>query len=302
MAESLQTTRPFVVLIANDQEWSARSIESILSPQGYTVIRAYTGQQALERASTARPDLIILDAQLPDLHGLEVCKQLRADPRFGRLTPIVITTAGPSGRAQRVAAYEAGAWEFYGQPLDGEALLARLRTYLDAKLEADALRQAAMVDASVGLYTVRGLARRMGEIGSEMSRAGRPLACIAMRLPADVPGENPPSLGKLLLEHGRASDAIGHLGMEEYIVVAPDTARDGALQLVDRLERALRSAGFQNLKIAAGYSAIADFRAAMVEPATVLDQATAALRYLLGNPGSSTRLAFEDIPSGVLST
>jgi two-component system, cell cycle response regulator len=84
-----------LVLIANDQEWSARSLESILGPSGYSVVRAYTGQQALERARTAQPDLIILDAQMPDVHGFEVCRLLRSDPRFSATTPIVITTSGP---------------------------------------------------------------------------------------------------------------------------------------------------------------------------------------------------------------
>ena len=74
-----------LVLIANDQEWSARSLESILGPHGYSVVRAYTGQQALERARTSLPDLIILDAQMPDMHGFDVCRSLRSDPRFARL-------------------------------------------------------------------------------------------------------------------------------------------------------------------------------------------------------------------------
>ena len=108
-----------LVLIANDQEWSASSLESILGPNGYAVIRAYTGQQALERARTSQPDIIILDAQMPDIHGFEVCRALRSDPRFSTTTPIVITTSGPSGRTQRLEAYRAGAWEFLCQPLDG---------------------------------------------------------------------------------------------------------------------------------------------------------------------------------------
>jgi PleD family two-component response regulator len=309
MVEQSQGPRPFVALIANDQEWSARSLDSILSPQGYTVIRAYTGLQALERARTARPDLVILDAQLPDIHGLEVCKQLRADPRFGSLTPIVITTAGPSGRTQRLAAYEAGAWEFYGQPLDGEALLARFNTFLAAKLEADALREAAMLDSSSGLYTVRGLAHRVREIGSEAYRHGRPLACIALAFtpPAsDETGGNhhppaPTRLGDLLREHGRSSDAIAHLGGEEYLVVAPGTEGEGALKMVGRLEEALRSEGATAMRLVAGYSAVTDLRAASLEPAAMMDRATAALRYNLGHPGVSPVLAFEDLPTQPLA-
>ena len=67
MANREKAPVPPLVLIANDQEWSARSLESILGPNGYSVIRAYTGQQALDRARTAHPDLIILDAQMPDM-------------------------------------------------------------------------------------------------------------------------------------------------------------------------------------------------------------------------------------------
>jgi PleD family two-component response regulator len=301
MPELSKGNRPFVVLIANDQEWSARSIDSILSPQGYTVIRAYTGLQTLERARTARPDLVILDAQLPDIHGMEVCRQLRADPAFGALTPIVITTAGPSGRAQRLAAYAAGAWELYGQPLDGEALLARFATFLAAKQEVDLLREAAMFDGQSGLYSVRGLAYRVREIGSEAYRHGRPLACIALAFTGQSGAAEPEpvgvKLGELLREHGRSSDAIGHLGGEEYLVVAPGTEREGVEKLLSRLENALRSEGLPVDRLAAGYSAVPDLRVASLEPATLMDRATTALRYRLAHPAANRAVAFEELPA-----
>jgi len=61
--------RPPFVLIINDQEWSTRSLESILAPHGYAVLRAYTGSKGFERAVTARPDVIVTGAVLPDLNG-----------------------------------------------------------------------------------------------------------------------------------------------------------------------------------------------------------------------------------------
>lgn len=126
-----------VILIANDQEWTARSLESVLAPHGYVILRAFTGQQALDRAREGQPALILLDAQLPDIHGFEVCRTLRSDPRVGPGVPVIITTAGPAGRQQRLEATRAGAWEFFGQPLDGELVLAKIETFLRA---ADALR------------------------------------------------------------------------------------------------------------------------------------------------------------------
>ena len=126
-----------MILIANDQEWTARSLESVLAPHGYVILRAFTGQQALDRARSGQPALILLDAQLPDIHGFEVCRTLRSDPSVGPGVPVIITTAGPSGRQQRLEATRAGAWEFFGQPLDGELVLAKIETFLRA---ADALR------------------------------------------------------------------------------------------------------------------------------------------------------------------
>ncbi|MGH7593037.1 MAG: response regulator, partial [Gemmatimonadales bacterium] len=105
---------PRLILIANDQEWTSRAVESILAANGYQVVRASTALQAMDLLETHQPDLLILDLQLPDYSGTELCRRLRADPRFGQFLPVIITTAGPSGREQRLAAYQAGAWEFYG--------------------------------------------------------------------------------------------------------------------------------------------------------------------------------------------
>ncbi|MEZ4588520.1 MAG: response regulator [Gemmatimonadales bacterium] len=68
------TGRGFSVLVANDHEWTARSLETILSAQGHTVIRAFTATQALERAIQAKPDAVILDVQLPDGDGMSLCR------------------------------------------------------------------------------------------------------------------------------------------------------------------------------------------------------------------------------------
>src|SRR5690348_10011699 len=58
--------RPPLVLIASDQEWSSRALESTLGPQGYAVLRAYNGRQALEHVERGHPDLVIVSEQLPD--------------------------------------------------------------------------------------------------------------------------------------------------------------------------------------------------------------------------------------------
>jgi len=301
-----------LVLIANDQEWSARSLESILGPSGYSVVRAYTGQQALERARTAQPDLIILDAQMPDMHGFEVCRALREDPRFSATTPIVITTSGPSGRSQRLEAYRAGAWEFLGQPLDGEALLLKLGTFLLCKQEVDSLREESLLDAPTGLYNMRGLARRAREIGAEALRRRDALACVVFSPESGSDGDGDSSdeesqrmadqVGLLFKRAGRASDAIGRLGQSEFAVIAPATGPDGALRMVRRLGAVVETTqipvrgGERAVRIRAGYCAVPDFAESPVDAVELLLRATTALRDLRREGDTDRVRAFEQVP------
>ena len=309
MAHREKAPVPPLVLIANDQEWSARSLESILAPNGYSVIRAYTGQQALDRARTAHPDLIILDAQMPDMHGFDVCRTLRNDPRFSATTPIVITTSGPSGRTQRLEAYRAGAWEFLGQPLDGEALLLKLRTFIQSKVEVDQLREESLLDQSTGFYNMRGLARRAREIGSEAFRRHEALACVVFSPETDTddlaePGEDESQrlaerVGQVFRQAGRSSDAIGRLGASEFAVIAPATGAEGAVRLVERIGGTIEASpipvrgGDRRVTIRAGYCAVPDFADSPIDAVEILLRATTALRDLR-KQGSGDRVrAFE---------
>ena len=95
-------SHPPLVVIANSQEWHTRSLESILGPHGYAVLRAYTGRQAIERVLSAQPDVIVIDTDLPDIDGLEVCRTLRADTRISNSTPILVTSPGHPSRQKRL--------------------------------------------------------------------------------------------------------------------------------------------------------------------------------------------------------
>jgi len=294
-----------LVLIANDQEWSARSLESALEPNGFAVIRAFTGAQALERARGELPDVVILDAQMPDMHGFDVCRALRSERDLGPTTPIVITTAGPSGRAQRLEAFQAGAWEFFGQPIDGEALLLKLRTFVEAKLASDRLRGERLVDPDTGLYNRAGLSRRAREIGSGASRRHDPLACVV--LGSELSSANGESeavmglVGQALREAGRSSDALGRLDDREFAVIAPATGAQGAVRLVNRLAGVIEAlpagaAGGASLKVRAGYCAVPDFATSTLDAVQLLDCASSALHDLLQSPDGERVRAVDSFP------
>lgn len=312
MPDRAVPSRPPLVLIANDQEWSSRSLESILGPSGYAVLRAYTGPNALERARTARPDVIILDANLPEMDGFGVCRALRNDPLISPSTPIIITTPGPTTRQQRLTALRAGANEFLGQPLDAEEFPLRLDVYVRAKFDADRAREEGLVDLPTGLYNVRGLARRARELGSQAFRHRAALGCVVFAAdlnPADAAdaqateeamGAAVQQLATVLRSAGRVSDAIGRLGPSEFAVIAPETDAAGAVQLAQRLSRAVEeSAGGSNgggakrLKLRAGYHAVPNLHEASLDPVDLLVHATTALRMTKADPAGQWLRPFE---------
>ena len=238
------------ILIANDQEWAARAVETILVAEGYEVHRVYTGRQALQRAFEILPDLIILDTQMPDLSGPEVCRQLRADPRIGRATPILLSTAGPAGRQQRIEAHQAGAWEFYGQPLDPELLLLKIGIYLDVRAVADQLSEETLLDQLTGLYSAKGLVRRTEELLADARRSQRDVSIVTISLDdanrvaiLEEAGTLARRAGEVVRGAVRAADIVGRVGTLRFAVVSSGSPRDGAQRLADRLIVALRGVG-----------------------------------------------------------
>lgn len=303
--------RPPLVLIANAQEWSARSLETILGPAGFAVLRAYTDRNALDRARSARPDVIILDQHLPDRGGIEVCRELRDDPQITPSTPIILSTAGPTTRQQRLEAMRAGAADFIGQPLDGEEFTLRLQSYVRAKFDADRARDESMVDPETGLYNMRGLAKRARELGAQAFRQKAALGCVVfspdMSDGAAIPAETAilhamQILAKALKSTGRVSDAIGRLGPTEFAVVAPETDAAGLLKLANRLSQSLahegNGSGHSPIRLRAGYDAVPDVHATPLDPVDLLVHATSALRSSRSERSTDWIQRFERAPRG----
>ena len=224
----------------------------------------------------------------------------------------MITTSGPSGRTQRLEAYRAGAWEFLGQPLDGEALLLKLGTFLQCKREVDALREESLLDPGTGLYNMRGLSHRAQEIGADAFRRRDPLACVVFSPEPEGsgPGESSDEevqriaeqVGQLIKRSGRSSVAIGRLGHAEFAVFAPATSNDGALRLIQRLGGSIEAnpipvrGGERSLRVRAGYCAVPDFAESPVDAVELLLRATTALRDLKREGEVEQVRAFDQTP------
>jgi two-component system, cell cycle response regulator DivK len=109
-----------LILIADDRPSSRELLRTVLERSGYEVIEAEDGEMAVERARSGRPDLILLDLQMPKLDGYAALALLRGDPEFAR-TPVLALTASAM-RGDREKILEAGFTDYLSKPAGTEAL------------------------------------------------------------------------------------------------------------------------------------------------------------------------------------
>src|SRR6266487_1184460 len=160
-----------VVLLASRDEVFARSLETVLTPAGYAVLRAYTARSARDQARRTQPDAVVLATDLEDPTGLELCRQLRADRAVSASTPILLTEPGTATRQSRLEALRAGADQLWSQPMDTEEFALRLAVGVRAKRDADAARAGALVDPRSAFWNEPGLLRGAAEVLAQMARA-----------------------------------------------------------------------------------------------------------------------------------
>ncbi|MFW5951862.1 MAG: response regulator [Gemmatimonadota bacterium] len=271
-----------LVLIVSQHEWASRSLDSVIAPRGYAVLRAYNGEQALARAHLNDPDAVFVDMELPDMSGAELTRKLLEHEAVSRAAPVLIIAAGHVSREQKLEALEAGGWEILSLPVDAEELLLRIEHYIRGKLESDRLKEDALIDTLTGLYSWHGISRRISELAAAAERYGRPLSCVVVTV-GQAEGETeadplPAALTQLaeqLRSTVRTSDVLARIGPREFAVVAPDTPPDGAKILATRLREMSKRPGSPG-PIQAGVCAVDNLQEAGVAPLDLLLRATRA--------------------------
>lgn len=307
------TARPPIVVVGVEQEWGARSLETVLGPRGFAVVRAYSGRQTLDLAEVATPDAVIVDSRLPDLDGIDVCRALREESRIGAHVPVIITASGPVPRDFLHDAYAAGAWSVWEQPIDGELLLLRLQNWIAAKRVADATERGSLIDRESGLYTYRGMRRRIDEVMADATRRGTPVSCIAIgpmvlglhttAVEAPAPAHLFADVGRLLASHARGSDVVGRVGVSEFAILAPMTEAPGALELVERLHDKVSvmaplvvDGRHSRLGLRIGLASIGSEGLKLHNGSELLVRASTALRYAQSSRTSRVR-TFDEVPA-----
>lgn len=126
------------VLVVDDILPNVKLLEATLKSEYYDVDTALNGMEALQKIEEREPDLVLLDVNMPEMNGFEVCQRIKADPKTAHI-PVVMVTA-LTDATDRVMGLESGADDFLSKPVNNTALMARVRSLVRLKMTIDEWR------------------------------------------------------------------------------------------------------------------------------------------------------------------
>jgi PleD family two-component response regulator len=287
---------PVVLIAVSKEQWLA----SALGSDRFAVIQVPSGALALEVARDVRPDVIILEATLPDMSGIDACRSLHAELHIGHYVPILVVTNDPPTPEQRVTALRAGVWDFLGYPRDSEELSLTLQIYVQAKRNIDVALADDLTDPMTVVHGRAVLARRARELGALMARRHGALACIVFAVETEP---MTPQVLNAVVRAARVSDVVGMFGPTEFAVLAPATDHVGAVRLAHRVADALRDATTNGSPLVpgttlrVGYDAVANLKYSPSDPVDLLIRANTAVRTGTPEPDAPWVRRFESVPT-----
>jgi two-component system alkaline phosphatase synthesis response regulator PhoP len=119
------------ILVVDDEIYIVHILEFSLTMEGYSILTASDGEEALQMIDSERPDLVVLDIMMPKLDGYEVCRRLRQDEQFADLPVILLSAKGRP--VDREAGLQAGANDYITKPFSPRKLLEKISELLEAK-------------------------------------------------------------------------------------------------------------------------------------------------------------------------
>lgn len=264
------------LLIVDDDRANIAIVQNALASHGYRFLTASDGAQALSVVREHRPDLIVMDVEMPGLSGVEVCRIIKAnqgESGFGFI-PVILMTARKA--AGKIEGLELGADDYLVKPFDLLELSARVKSMLRLKLLQDALveknrqledanRERAQrreellalsrTDALTGLFNRRHFEERFGAEFSRSERYRAPLSCVMIdidhfkRLNDTYGHPFGDQVIRRVAQEAQASlrdvDVLARYGGEELVALLPETGPQEALQVAERVRAGIASLRLQ---------------------------------------------------------
>ncbi len=249
---------PGRILLVEDNIADARLVCAALSPP-HEIIQESNPVEAIMKAAEVSLDLIIVSLNLEAFDGLRLCSQLKSLERTRQIPILIIISPGEDGRLVR--GLDLGVNDYIMRPIDENELFARARTQFRRKRYTDKLRQAlqdtierAVRDGLTGLHNRRYMETHMKTLFESAMNRGKDLSFLMMDIDLfkavnDTHGHDVGD--KVLIEFAqraskgiRSNDLLCRYGGEEFALIMPDTGKDVAFQIADRMRSAMADAPF----------------------------------------------------------
>jgi len=278
------------VLIVDDEPMSRMLLESILESV-FTCATVESGEEAISYCEANLPDLVLLDMNMPDIDGLDVCTALKASPETNHI-PVIFVTSTMDIESEN-ACWEVGASDFVMKPVNASTLTHRIKTHLQNKLRTEFLEMMTFHDQLTGLYNRMYLTKEIPLLIKQVARDKGTVGAIMIdidyfKLFNDTYGHLE---GDICLQKvaqiisdtvKRPKDAVIRFGGEEFLVVLPYIDHQGTKLVAHQLVEAVANAriphgkGIENrVSISAGFAVwkamdvVEDDVAALIEDADI---------------------------------
>jgi diguanylate cyclase (GGDEF)-like protein len=227
-----ETAAPARLLIVDDDPSSVLLLANLLDQVGSIHVTT-RGSEALKLAAEIRPDVVLLDIEMPDADGLEVCRQIKAHADLTDTLVLFVTSHGDAALEAR--ALTAGAIDVIHKPVNPDIVRARVKNYLALKQRGDQLRRLCTVDGLTGVSNRRAFDIALQREWSRCERSGDPLALLICDIDhfkgyndafGHVAGDGclQRVASELACHARRSSDLLARYGGEEFALLLPDCA------------------------------------------------------------------------------
>ncbi|MCB9845168.1 MAG: diguanylate cyclase [Phycisphaeraceae bacterium] len=237
------------VLVIDDSKDVHRLLQARLRNEELTLLSAYSGPESLEVATQQRPDVILLDLDMPGMDGFEVMRRLKENAATIHI-PIIILS-GQQSRQDKVTAFDLGAVDYITKPFDLVELRVRVRSAVRTSMLVQMLAQRAQIDGLTGLYNRAHFDARWSEEVAGCTRHNRPLSLALLdadRFKSINDTYGHPAgdavlrgIARVLRRECRESDIACRFGGEEFALIMPDTALSSAEVVCERIRATLET-------------------------------------------------------------
>jgi diguanylate cyclase (GGDEF)-like protein len=230
------------ILIVDDNSDALLIAKKRLEKECETIVCADGGKAGLEKAKLENPDLILLDIDMPDMSGFEVCQALKADPELCMIP--VLFLSGSVSAENKIKGLDLGGVDYITKPFDSFELQARVRAALRTKNLQDLLIEHAHIDPLTGLPNRRALMERLQQEWARMERHGQPFSFIMADIDhfkkvndtyGHIVGDQLlQEVAQVFAKQCRNIDMPARYGGEEFAIVVSGTTAAETLNLAER--------------------------------------------------------------------